>query len=64
MPVRAERRMPGVPLRRSAWAFLDLTPFGLQEDWEDSQKAGRKHRHTRGGAGTTSTTMARRIAGV
>jgi len=28
----------GVEALGSAWTFLDLTPFGRQEDWEDSPK--------------------------
>jgi predicted dithiol-disulfide oxidoreductase (DUF899 family) len=28
----------GVEAPGSAWTFLDLTPFGRQEDWEDSPK--------------------------
>ena len=45
----------GVEALGSVWTFLDLTPLGRQEDWEDSPRAIRRRRRTRGGGGTTST---------
>ena len=35
----------------STWSFLDITPYGRQEEWEDSPEAGRRPRPTPGGAG-------------
>ncbi len=40
----------------STWSFLDITPYGRQEEWESSPRAGRRPRPTPGAAGTTSTT--------
>jgi len=38
----------------STWTFLDLTPLGRQELWEDSPRATRKPRQASGGAATTA----------
>jgi predicted dithiol-disulfide oxidoreductase (DUF899 family) len=46
----------GVETLGTVWTFLDLTPLGRQEAWEDSPEGCRKLRHTKGGAGTTNTT--------
>jgi predicted dithiol-disulfide oxidoreductase (DUF899 family) len=45
----------GVEALGSAWTFLDLTPFGRQEDWEDSPKGWPQTRRTSGGGATMST---------
>ena len=40
----------------STWSYLDLTPLGRQETWEDSPGDTPRPRRTTGGTGTTSTT--------
>ena len=59
-----ERRLPHAISRRRAASrrsavsgrFLDLTPLGRQEEWEDTPpRAGHRRRRTSGGAATTST---------
>ena len=37
------------------WSYLDATPLGRQETWEDSPEGVPKLRHTNGGTGTTTT---------
>ena len=39
----------------TVWSYLDATPLGRQEAWEDSPKATRRPRPTNGGTGTTNT---------
>jgi predicted dithiol-disulfide oxidoreductase (DUF899 family) len=46
----------GVEALGSNWTFLDLTPLGRQEDWEDSPAGSPQTRGMSGGAATTSTT--------
>ena len=36
----------GVEALGSVWTFLDLTPFGRQEEWEDTPAAARRRRPT------------------
>ena len=43
----------------SAWAYLDMTALGRQEDWEDSPRATRRPSRTGGGTSTMSTTTRR-----
>ena len=43
----------------SVWSFLDLTPLGRQENWEDSPEGWPQTPRISGGAGTTSTTRSR-----
>ena len=40
----------------SAWAYLDMTALGRQEDWEDSPRVTRRPSRTCGGTCTTNTT--------
>ena len=50
----------GVDRLRLDFNLLDLTPFGRQEEWEDSPAwVGRRPRRTRGGESTTSTRRGR-----
>ena len=44
----------GVEALGSVWTFLDLTPLGRQEKWEDSAAGYRRPSRTNGGAATTS----------
>lgn len=37
----------------NVWGFLDATPYGRQETWEDSPPGWPKTPPTSGGAGTT-----------
>jgi predicted dithiol-disulfide oxidoreductase (DUF899 family) len=39
----------------TTWSYLDATPLGRQETWEDSPRATRRLRPTTGGGGTTNT---------
>ena len=39
----------------TVWKYLDATPLGRQEVWEDSPKATLRRRPTNGGTGTTIT---------
>jgi predicted dithiol-disulfide oxidoreductase (DUF899 family) len=41
------------------WTFLDLTPYGRQEEWETLPRAG--HRRRRTSAGVTMTSMSDRV---
>ena len=43
----------GVELVDGTYSYLDMTPFGRQEDWEDSPSAGHKAR-LKGGSGITT----------
>ncbi len=45
----------GVDRLRLDFNLLDLTPYGRQEQWEDSPRAGRRTRRCPGFACTTST---------
>ena len=38
------------------WSYLDITPLGRQETWEDSPRVIPRPRRTSGGTGTTTTT--------
>ena len=40
----------------TVWSYLDITPLGRQETWEDSPETYPRPRHTSGGTGTTTTT--------
>ena len=44
----------------TTWSYLDITPLGRQETWEDSPRVTRKARRTSGGTGTTTTTPRQR----
>src|SRR5919107_1824672 len=37
------------------WSYLDLSPLGRQEAWEDSPEGTHRRRPTSGGTGTTAT---------
>ena len=39
----------------STWSYLDITPLGRQETWEDSPRVTPRPRRTNGGTGTTIT---------
>ncbi len=45
------------------WNYLDITPLGRQEVWEDSPEGYPKPRPTSGGTGTTATSKAPRPIG-
>jgi predicted dithiol-disulfide oxidoreductase (DUF899 family) len=45
----------GVEALGSSWSFLDLTPFGRQENGRSHPSGGRKLHRMRGGATTTDT---------
>ena len=45
----------------SLWSYLDLTPLGRQETWEDSPEGYPKARRTSGGTGTITTTSRPRL---
>jgi predicted dithiol-disulfide oxidoreductase (DUF899 family) len=45
----------GVEALGSVWSFLDLTPLGRQENWEDSPPGSPRPNPASGGAATTST---------
>ena len=40
----------------TVWSYLDMTPLGRQEIWEDSPEGYPRRRPTSGGTGTTTTT--------
>ena len=40
----------------TTWSYLDITPLGRQETWEDSPEGYPRPRRTSGGTGTTTTT--------
>ena len=42
------------------WNYLDITPLGRQEEWEDFPQAIRRPRPTSGGTGTIATSKAPR----
>ena len=42
------------------WNYLDITPLGRQEAWEDLPRAIRRPRPTNGGTGTTATSPTQR----
>ena len=39
----------GVETLGPVWSFLDLTPLGRQEEWEDTPRGRRRGRRTGGG---------------
>jgi predicted dithiol-disulfide oxidoreductase (DUF899 family) len=39
----------------TVWSYLDITPLGRQETWEDSGRVTHKLRRTGGGNGMTNT---------
>ena len=55
-----ETRARGVEALGPIWTFLDLTPFGRQEEWEDTPPGARRGPSTSGGGCTTSTGRAPR----
>ena len=55
-----ETRGRGVESLGSVWSFLDLTPFGRQEDWEDSPQGRPQTQPYSWWRSTTSTNRARR----
>jgi len=44
----------------TVWSYLDVTPLGRQETWEDSPRATHRRQPTSGGTGTTITRPKRR----
>jgi predicted dithiol-disulfide oxidoreductase (DUF899 family) len=44
----------------STWNYLDITPLGRQEVWEDSPEGFLRHQLTNGGTGTTPTSRTQR----
>ena len=45
----------------TTWSYLDITPLGRQETWEDSPEGYPQTRRTNGGTGTTTTTPRPRL---
>ena len=45
----------------SIWSYLDLTPLGRQETWEDSPEVIPRLYRTSGGTGTTTMTPRPRL---
>ena len=45
----------------TTWSYLDITPLGRQETWEDSPRGTHRRRRTSGGTGTTTTTLRPRL---